>query len=142
MFAGIMTLVVFASQVHFEDNLSLGDIAQKAEWIVVVERAKPTARWTAVETLVWRGKGAAPTGEITVKPAHQDFNDQVAEHIAKHGYQGVPSPIFQRYVSSLSPEAFNKAKRAILFLRRYKDGWMFVDEGAWESEAKRAAIKP
>jgi hypothetical protein len=42
----------------------------------------------------------------------------IADHIKTHGYQGVPSPIVDRYPTPLSDDAYKKAKELILFLRR------------------------
>ncbi len=119
---------------------SLDEALRDASAVVVAERAG--AKWRVVEVMRFRGDpGAAPpAGTITVADAHADFNEQVAAHIKEHGYQGVPSPIWPRYKSSLDDAQFAKARRVILFLAPWRKDWRFAIEGGWESLAKKDAV--
>ncbi len=134
----LIASTAMASLVHFEPA-SLEDALRDSDAVVVAERAG--TRWRVVELLLWRGAaGKGPDGTITVVDAHQDFNEQVAEHIKKHGYEGVPSPIWPRYQSSLDDAHFAKAKRVILFLHSWRKDWRFAIEGGWEAIAKKDAV--
>lgn len=134
----VLFVGVAMSQVSFR-SASLDEALRDAPAVVVAERAG--AKWQVVEVMRWRGEaGKAPSGAITVVDAHHDFNEQVAKHIQEHGYQGVPSPIWPRYKSSLDYARFGKAKRAILFLAPWRSDWRYAIEGGWESVAKKDVV--
>jgi hypothetical protein len=119
---------------------SLDEALRDSSAVIVAERAG--AKWRVVEVMYFHGDPgqAAPSGTITVADAHVDFNEQVAEHIKQHGYQGVPSPIWPRYTTSLDDAQLAKTKRVILFLKSWRKDWRFAIEGGWESLAKKDAI--
>lgn len=133
----LVSQAAFASLVSFSPA-TLDEALRDADVVIVAERAP--SGWRVLEVMRRRGDAKAPSGIISVVDAHQDFNEQVAQHIKEHGYEGVPSPIWPRYQSSLDDTHFAKAKRAILFLRPWRTSWRFAIEGGWEAVAKKAVV--
>jgi hypothetical protein len=135
----IALLVVFASQVHFTPA-PLKQLAGRSEWVLIAERDREPDRWKVIETLHWKGSDKPPAGPITVLGAGQEMREMMAEHYAKHGSQGMPSPTEPSYPSSIAAEKFPKTRRAILFLRRWKKDWQLTMEGGYEAVIKKTAV--
>jgi hypothetical protein len=121
---------------------TLDEVLERAELVVVVERVgrADDSRYRVVETLAWKSKGAAPSGELRVFGPNQEFNQMMAKQIKEHGYQGLPAPILPQYSTTLDDKHFATTRRLILFLRPWKSNWQLAMESAWEALSQKERV--
>lgn len=131
---------------QFEETLSLQDIAH-APVIVLAKRSDLShprsdegQTFTVLTSLA--GK-VGPNSVITVLDADTELRKTMKDQAA-HGTKGMPSPIIQRYASSMSPTDFLQAGPRILFLTHVAglpQTFQFFSESAYERADKEKEVR-
>jgi hypothetical protein len=81
--------------------------------------------------------------KIQVWDADEAINQSISDHIAKHGYMGVPSVVRPVYSSSLAASEYEKDPELILFLVAREKApleFRFVMEGSYEAPSMEKQI--
>ncbi len=147
-FIFIAAIFFFSKEVHmsqvFFENADLDAVVASANLIVMAERkGRVEARHDSTDTFLVReilwGNTVKAGATLQVLDANASFHQAIEAHLKEHGYQGAPSPIFQRYESS----APGGAKELILFLSVWKEKEMkcrYVMEGSFEGLEKKSLV--